>query len=87
MDFYWFSTFLSQFNDGMSHYDVKKNTSESLFGLMFDWLWGHYALPIPKHFNNNSIVHLEMLNMIVAALKVWASQWPCKKLCIRCDYM
>ena len=33
-----------------------------------------------------SIVHLEMLNIVVA-LKVWANQWSNKKLRIKCDNM
>ena len=37
-----------------------------------------YALPIPKDFNQYSIVHLEMLNIVVA-LKVWATQWSNKQ--------
>ena len=43
-----------------------------------------YALSIPKNFNNYSIVHLEMLNIVVA-LKIWATQWSCRKLRIKCD--
>ena len=34
---------------------------------------------IPKNLNSYSIVHLEMLNIVVA-LKVWASQWLGKKI-------
>ena len=45
-----------------------------------------YGLPIQKQFNNYSIVHLVMLNIVVV-LKVWASQWSCKKLRIKCDNM
>ena len=42
--------------------------------------------PIPKNFNNYSILHLEMVNVVVA-LKIWATQWACKKLRIKCDNM
>ena len=45
-----------------------------------------YALSILKNFNNYCIVHLEMLNIVVA-LKVWAYQWANRKLRIRCDNM
>ena len=45
-----------------------------------------YALQIPKNFNNYSIVHLEMLNIVVA-IKVSANQWRDKKLRIKCDNM
>ena len=59
-----------------------QNQSLTGFGGTFDNQ--NYALPIPRDFNNNFIVHLEMLNIV---LKVWASQWSCKKLRIRCDNM
>ena len=37
-----------------------------------------YALPIPKNYKNYNIVHLELLNIVVA-LKVWAVHWLNKK--------
>ena len=45
-----------------------------------------YALPIPKKNKNYSIVHLEMINILVA-MKVWAYQWKDKKIRIKCDNM
>ena len=39
-----------------------------------------------KNFQNYSIVHLEMINILVA-LKVWAYQWKDKKIRIKCDNM
>ena len=45
-----------------------------------------YARPLPKDFNNYSIVHLEMLNVLVS-LKIWAYQWTDCKVGIQCDYM
>ena len=89
-DLKWFSTFLKQFN-GVVYYDVKPvqaglhlDACLTGFGGIFLNQW--YALPLPKKFNNYSIVHLEMLNIVVA-LKIWATQWSCKKLRIKCDNM
>ena len=45
-----------------------------------------YALPISRGFNNYSIVHLEML-YIVVGLKVWAHQWANSKVRIKGDNM
>ena len=77
-DLKWFATFFIQFN-GVVYYDIKPVQAEmpldaclTGFGGIFDNQC--YALPIPKNFNNYSIVHLEMLNIVVA-LKIWATQW------------
>ena len=43
-----------------------------------------YAIKIPKNYENYSIVHLEMLNILVA-LRVWAKQWANKKVLLKCD--
>ena len=43
-----------------------------------------YALPIPRGFANYTIVHLEMLNIMVA-LKVWGQHWSNKCVEIKCD--
>ena len=45
-----------------------------------------YALPIPKNHNNYNIVHLELLNIVVA-LKVWAVHWSNRQIKIHCDNM
>ena len=45
-----------------------------------------YALPIPLGFKGYTIVHLEILNIVVAA-KIWASHWADKKIQIFCDNM
>ena len=89
-DLKWFVTFLKQFN-GVVYFDVKPVQAElhldaCLKGYGGIFLNQCYALPIPKNFNNYSIVHLEMLNIVVA-LKIWATQWSCKKLRIKCDNM
>ena len=43
-----------------------------------------YAIKIPKNYENYSIVHLEMLNNLVA-IRVWAKQWANKKIQLKCD--
>ena len=43
-----------------------------------------YAIKIPKNYENYSIVHLEMLNILVA-LRVWTQQWATKKILLKCD--
>ena len=45
-----------------------------------------YALPLPLGFNNYNIVHLEILNLVVA-LKLWGSHWKDKTVEIKCDSM
>ena len=43
-----------------------------------------YAIPIELGFNNYQIVHLEMLNTLVA-LHVWGNKWYKKRIVIHCD--
>ena len=45
-----------------------------------------YELPLPKDFNNYTIVHPEMLNILLA-LKIWAYQCTDWKVQIQCDNM
>ena len=45
-----------------------------------------YALPIPLGFMQYSIVHLKILNLIVA-LKIWSSVWQDKITEIKCNNM
>ena len=45
-----------------------------------------YVLPIPKKNQNYSIVHLEMINILVM-FKVWAYQWRDKKITVKCANM
>ena len=82
-DLNWFYTFLRQFN-GVVYYDIRPVQGElhldaSLTGMgeIFDNQC--YALAIPKNFKNYSIVHLGMVNILVA-LKIWVYQWQDKKI-------
>ena len=43
-----------------------------------------YFLAIPKNYQNLNIVHLEMVNIILA-LKVFGPMWKGKKVVIKCD--
>ena len=45
-----------------------------------------YSLPIPLGFMKYTIVHLEILNIVVAA-KIWANNWANQKIQIFCDNM
>ena len=89
-DLNWFCTFLKQFN-GVVYYDPRSIQAELHLDACLTGMGGIFenqchALPIPKNFNQYSIVHLEMLNIVVA-LKIWAAQWCYKKLRIKCDNM
>ena len=89
-DLAWFKNFLNQFN-GIVYYDTRPIQAELHLDACLTGLGGifHnqcYALPIPRGFNDYSIVHLEMLNIVVA-LKIWAHQWANKKLHVKCDNM
>ena len=45
-----------------------------------------YALTLPLGFKNYTIVHLEILNLVVA-LKLWGPYWKDKTVEIKCDNM
>ena len=45
-----------------------------------------YALPLPLGFKNYTIMHLEILNLVVG-LKVWGTHWKDKTVEIKCDNM
>ena len=45
-----------------------------------------YSLSFPKGFRNYTIVHLEILNIVVA-LKVWGSMWQDHIIEVKCDNM
>ena len=89
-DLAWFKNFLTQFIS-IVYYDTRPVQTELHLDACLTRLGGIfanqcYALPISKGYNNYSIVHLEMLNILVA-LKVWAHQWANKKVRIKCDNM
>ena len=55
-----------------------------LRGLGGVWQNMIYHLPIPMGFKGLSIVHLEMLNILVA-VKVFCTHWKGKNILIHCD--
>ena len=49
-------------------------------------IWGNevYSISLPLGFLNYDIVHLEMLNILVA-IRAWARHWATHKILIHCD--
>ena len=83
-----FSKFLKEYN-GISIYDHSPvhHTIEleaCLSGLGGRWENFVYFLAIPKNYQNLTIVHLEMVNIILA-LRVFGPMWKGKKITIKCD--
>ena len=88
VDLNWFLTFLDTYN-GTTYYKVTEQDAQvrldaSLTGLGGIYSSLVYALPIPRGFHDYSIIHLEILNILVAC-KIWASHWENKKIQIFCD--
>ena len=87
-DLAWFQTFLKSYN-GITIYDIRPLNIRIYLDACLEGLGGCYdnfvyTIPIPKGFNGYNIVHLEMLNVVVA-LKVWAASWANKCVHIYCD--
>ena len=87
-DLNWFNTFLSSYN-GVTFYDNNQIHATIALDACFSGLGAVYkdmvyALPIPRGFGNYIIVHLEMLNIMVA-LKIWGQHWSNKLVQIKCD--
>ena len=87
-DLHWFLALLNQYN-GVTFYDNKKpfesvHLDASLTGLGGVHRQMVYALDIPKDYMNYSIVHLEILNIMVA-LKLWGHCWKDKYIEVFCD--
>ena len=84
-DLRWFSDFLETYN-GVSiyHYrpvDCTVELDACLTGLGGRWDNFVYHLSIPKHYQNLTIVHLEMVNILVA-IRIIAAHWSKKKVMI-----
>ena len=87
-DLNWFNVVLLQFN-GVTLFDYKQpdhtvylDACLTGFGAVF--ANKVYALTIPLGFKNYTIVHLEILNIVVA-MKVWGDIWKNKAIDIKCD--
>ena len=89
-DLNWFNTFLFQFN-GVTFFDYKQPDHTVYLDACLTGFGGvfadkSYALQIPLSFKNYTIVHLEILNIVVA-LKIWGDIWKNQIIDIRCDNM
>ena len=87
-DLRWFHSFLPQYN-GVSMYSHTKSKSileldACLTGLGGRWGNMVYHLPIERDFANLDIVHLEMVN-IVMALRLFARLWAGTRILVKCD--
>ena len=83
-DLRWFTRFLQQYNR-VSMYTHRRvdhmvEVDACLDGLGAVWKNYVYHLPIPRHYLGLTIVHLEMINIIVA-IKVFDSFWANRKIC------
>ena len=89
-DLNWFNTFLFQYN-GITFYDNPPIQDKVFLDASLQGMGGAfrnmvYSLPFPKGFKNYTIVHLEILNIVVA-LKVWGSVWKDHIIEVKCDNM
>ena len=89
-DLNWFCTFLYSYN-GSIYYDTRNIDAQVHLDACLTGLGGAYnsmvyALPIPKDYQGYTIVHFEILNIVVAC-KIWADFWQDKKVQIFCDNM
>ena len=87
-DLRWFHSFLPRYN-GVSMYNHMKSQSileldACLTGLGGRWGNLVYHLTIERGFANLDIVHLEMVN-IVMALRVFARFWSGTRILVKCD--
>ena len=87
-DLRWFSRFLDKYN-GVSMYNHRKidhviELDACLDGLEGVWKTYVYHLPIPRHYLGLTIVHLKMVNIMVA-LKIFGPFWATKKVLVKCD--
>ena len=87
-DLRWFQSFVPQFN-GKAFLDHPKIDHEieldsSLQGLGARWGFQVYAFTIPLGFKQYNVVHLEMINILVA-IRTWGQAWTGKTLLVHCD--
>ena len=55
-----------------------------LTGLGARWDQFVYQLPVPKNYKNMGIVHMEMVNIVVA-LRAFGPMWSGKLILVKCD--
>ena len=87
-DLNWFSRFLPKFNGKafFSHSPVQATVEldACLQGLGAVCMNQVHAMKIPVHLHNYSIVHLEMLNILVT-IRVWKTFFKNKRIIIKCN--
>ena len=74
---------MSQYNV-ITYYDQKFSRIPVHLDASVTGLGGHfgfivYSLPIPLGFKGCTIIHLQILNIVVAA-KIWSNHWAAKKI-------
>ena len=83
-DLRWFQKFLTHFNGvALYHHQpccMQVEVNASFKGLGGRWKNWVYKLPICEEIAHFGIVHLEIINVLVA-LRVWADQWTGQKNC------
>ena len=87
-DLLWFRTFLQEYN-GVSMYEHKKPDFTVELNACLTGLGGCcdnivYHVPIPLGYEQFTIVHLEMVNILVA-LKLFGQKWKGNRVLIKCD--
>ena len=87
-DLNWFATFLPKYN-GVSLYDHRPIDMALHLDTCLTGFGGRcgqfvYHLPIARGFRNWTIVHLEMVNMLLV-MRLFANIWSSKKILINCD--
>ena len=87
-DLAWFDKFLDRYN-GVSLYDHRSVDAVLELDACLTGLGGRfesfvYSLQIPRGYRDMNIVHLEMVN-IVLAVKLFSKMWAHKKVLVRCD--
>ena len=87
-DLRWFAKFLAQYN-GVNLYDHVVIHQVLELDACLTGLGGCvencvYHLPIDRGYENCTIVHLEMVNILVA-IRLFARQWTGSKILVKCD--
>ena len=85
-DLVWFHTFLKSYN-GISIHDIEPLNIRIYLEACLQGMGGCYknfVYGIPKGFNGNNIVQLEILNVVVV-LKIRAASWANRCIHIYCD--
>ena len=87
-DLRWFAKFLTKYN-GVSYFDHRPVDYVVELDACLVGLGGRcqnlvYHLPLVRHYKNLTIVHLEMVNILVA-IRVFGHLWHRKQILIKCD--